>query len=80
MSCWRLNQVKPFGLKKAKRDLWVGELLEFAVLHSMMKTTKVVGMISVNDMDANVLVVSENGYGKRSSLEDYRVTNRGVKG
>ena len=41
---------------------------------------EVVGMISVNDMDANVLVVSENGFGKRSSLEDYRVTNRGGKG
>ncbi|MBT3282298.1 MAG: DNA gyrase subunit A [Cryomorphaceae bacterium] len=40
----------------------------------------VVGMISVNDMDANILVVSENGYGKRSSLEDYRLTNRGGKG
>jgi DNA gyrase subunit A len=37
-------------------------------------------MVSVNDMDANILVVSENGYGKRSSLEDYRVTNRGGKG
>ena len=37
-------------------------------------------MISVNDMDANILVVSENGYGKRSSLEDYRLTNRGGKG
>ncbi|MBT5417531.1 MAG: DNA gyrase subunit A [Cryomorphaceae bacterium] len=41
---------------------------------------EVVGMISVNDMDANILVVSENGFGKRSSLEDYRVTNRGGKG
>jgi DNA gyrase subunit A len=41
---------------------------------------EVVGMISVNDMDANVLVVSENGFGKRSSLDDYRVTNRGGKG
>ena len=41
---------------------------------------EVVGMISVNDMDANVLVVSENGYGKRSSLNDYRITNRGGKG
>ena len=41
---------------------------------------EVVGMIAVNDMDANILVVSENGYGKRSSLEDYRVTNRGGKG
>jgi DNA gyrase subunit A len=41
---------------------------------------EVVGMVSVNDMDTNILVVSENGYGKRSSLEDYRVTNRGGKG
>ena len=40
----------------------------------------VIGMISVNDMDSNILVVSENGYGKRSSLEDYRITNRGGKG
>jgi DNA gyrase subunit A len=41
---------------------------------------EVVGMVSVNDMDAHILVVSENGYGKRSSLEDYRITNRGGKG
>ncbi len=41
---------------------------------------EVVGMIAVNDMEANVLVVSENGYGKRSKLEDYRITNRGGKG
>ena len=37
-------------------------------------------MISVNDMDSDILVVSENGYGKRSKLEDYRITNRGGKG
>src|SRR5665811_57807 len=41
---------------------------------------EVVGMVSVHDMSMNILVVSENGYGKRSSLEDYRVTNRGGKG
>ncbi len=41
---------------------------------------EVVGMVSVNDMDANILVVSENGYGKRSDLDDYRITNRGGKG
>ncbi|GAB1307351.1 DNA gyrase subunit A [Urechidicola sp. KH5] len=40
----------------------------------------VIGMIAVNDEESNVLVVSENGYGKRSSLEDYRITNRGGKG
>ena len=44
------------------------------------ESDEVVGMVAVNDMDANILVVSENGYGKRSSLEDYRVTNRGGKG
>jgi DNA gyrase subunit A len=41
---------------------------------------EVVGMVSVNNMDTNILVVSENGYGKRSDLEDYRITNRGGKG
>jgi DNA gyrase subunit A len=41
---------------------------------------KVVGMITVNAEDSNVLVVSEKGYGKRSKIEDYRVTNRGGKG
>ena len=41
---------------------------------------EVVGMVSVNDMDSNILVVSSNGYGKRSKLEDYRITNRGGKG
>ena len=41
---------------------------------------EVIGMIAVNDNDSNVLVVSENGYGKRSDLEDYRITNRGGKG
>ena len=39
-----------------------------------------VGMLSVNDMDSDILVVSENGYGKRSKLDDYRITNRGGKG
>ncbi len=41
---------------------------------------EVVGMICVNDLDASVLVVSENGYGKRSAVGDYRITNRGGKG
>ena len=37
-------------------------------------------MVAVNDMESNILVVSSNGYGKRSRLEDYRITNRGGKG
>ena len=41
---------------------------------------EVIGMVSVNDMESNILVVSSNGYGKRSKLEDYRITNRGGKG
>jgi len=40
----------------------------------------VVGMICVANTDEDILVVSENGYGKRSSLDDYRETNRGGKG
>ncbi len=44
------------------------------------KNDEVVGMIAVNDMESDILVVSENGYGKRSSIEDYRITNRGGKG
>jgi len=41
---------------------------------------EVIGMIAVDDPESNILVVSENGYGKRSSIEDYRITNRGGKG
>ena len=41
---------------------------------------EVVGMISVNNYETTVLVVSEKGYGKRTDIEDYRVTNRGGKG
>jgi len=41
---------------------------------------EVIGMICVENENFDVLVVSENGYGKRSSLIDYRVTNRGGKG
>jgi DNA gyrase subunit A len=41
---------------------------------------EVVGMIAINNSDVTVLVVSENGYGKRTDIEDYRVTNRGGKG
>ncbi len=41
---------------------------------------EVIGMVSVNNFDEDILVVSENGYGKRSNVEDYRITNRGGKG
>ena len=41
---------------------------------------EVIGMVCVNDPATTLLVVSEKGYGKRSDLEDYRVTNRGGVG
>ncbi len=43
-------------------------------------TDKVIGMVCISREDANLLVVSENGYGKRSEIADYRITNRGGKG
>jgi DNA gyrase subunit A len=44
------------------------------------ETDEVVGMVCVSNPDETILVVSEHGYGKRTDLEDYRVTNRGGKG
>lgn len=41
---------------------------------------KVIGMVCMSRADANLLVVSEKGYGKRSSIDDYRITRRGGKG
>ena len=41
---------------------------------------EVIGMVSVHNFDDDILVVSENGYGKRSTIDDYRITNRGGKG
>jgi DNA gyrase subunit A len=43
-------------------------------------TDKVIGMVCISREDANLLVVSENGYGKRSLIDDYRITKRGGKG
>ncbi len=44
------------------------------------ETDEVVGMISIDNPETTVLVVSEKGYGKRTDIDDYRVTNRGGKG
>jgi DNA gyrase subunit A len=41
---------------------------------------EVIGMVCVQDEKEDILVISENGYGKRSKIEDYRITNRGGKG
>ncbi|GAA4832001.1 DNA gyrase subunit A [Algivirga pacifica] len=48
---------------------------------SLGENDRVVGMVCVGaDEDTSLLVVSENGYGKRSALDEYRITNRGGKG
>lgn len=44
------------------------------------KDDRVIGMVCVERKDSHLLVVSENGYGKRSSIEEYRITRRGGKG
>jgi DNA gyrase subunit A len=41
---------------------------------------EVIGMLCLENTTDNILVVSEKGYGKRSCLDEYRVTNRGAKG
>jgi DNA gyrase subunit A len=41
---------------------------------------EVIGMVCVNDVESSILVVSANGYGKRSAVDNYRITNRGGKG
>ena len=43
-------------------------------------TNKAIGMLCVSGTEKQLLVVSENGYGKRSPIDDYRITNRGAKG
>ena len=41
---------------------------------------EVIGMVVIDDQESDIMVVSEKGYGKRSAVEDYRITNRGGKG
>jgi DNA gyrase subunit A len=47
---------------------------------TLAENDKVIGMVCIDNPDNNLLVVSENGYGKRSKLDDYRITSRGGKG
>ncbi len=44
------------------------------------KDNYAIGMICIEDKESTILVVSENGYGKRTNIDDYRITNRGGKG
>ena len=70
---------KAIRFEESKTDLWEEAPLELGIKLASTND-EVVGIVSVNDMDTNILVVSENGYGKRSDLENYRITNRGGKG
>lgn len=51
-----------------------------AISLSKQAGDQVVGIVCVNNNDQDILVVSETGFGKRSKIEDYRITNRGGKG
>jgi len=64
------NDVRPIGrTASGVRGIRLGHELD-----------EVVGMVCVENENEDILVVSENGYGKRSKIEDYRLTNRGGKG
>ncbi len=63
------SKVRPMGrTASGVRGIWMEE------------GDEAIGMVCVEPTNANILVVSENGYGKRSAIEDYRITNRGGKG
>ncbi|WP_375445572.1 DNA gyrase subunit A [uncultured Fibrella sp.] len=49
-------------------------------LDDEVEDDRVIGMVCIGRPDAQLLVISENGYGKRSPIDEYRVTNRGAKG
>lgn len=63
------NEVRPMGRSAAGvRGITVNQ------------EDRVVGMVCIHEMESNLLVVSEKGYGKRSSIDEYRITKRGGKG
>ncbi|GAA4450776.1 DNA gyrase subunit A [Nibrella saemangeumensis] len=66
------NRVRPMGRTAAG--------VRGITLSEDDKDDKVIGMVCISREDAQLLVVSEKGYGKRSDVEEYRVTNRGAKG
>lgn len=63
------SKIRPIGrTASGVRGIWMAE------------GDQAIGMVCIEPTDANILVVTENGYGKRSAIEDYRITNRGGKG
>jgi len=66
------KQVRPMGRNTAG--------VRGVRLSSRHKDDGVIGMLTVNDENESILVITERGYGKRSQLTEYRITNRGGKG
>jgi len=65
------SQVRPMGRTAAGvRGIWLDDSTD----------DKVVGMVCIEREEADLLVVSQKGYGKRSNVGEYRITNRGGKG
>ena len=65
------TQVRPMGRTAAGvRGIWLDD----------KEDDKVVGMVCIEREEANLLVVSQKGFGKRSNVSEYRITNRGGKG
>lgn len=65
------SQARPMGRTAAGvRGIWLDD----------KKDDKVIGMVCIDREDANLLVVSQKGYGKRSNVSEYRITKRGGKG
>jgi DNA gyrase subunit A len=65
------SQVRPMGRTAAGvRGIWLDDKTD----------DKVIGMVCIDREEANLLVVSQKGYGKRSNVSEYRITKRGGKG
>ena len=58
---------------------WDGQRPVYRAVTLESEADKVIGMVCINREDANLLVVSEKGYGKRSLIDDYRITETGWK-
>ena len=71
---------RPCILMNAMCGRWDGPLTGVRAVTLESENDKVIGMVCINREDANLLVVSEKGYGKRSLIDDYRITKRGGKG
>ena len=80
MQVWPLKSGKAIRFEEAKTRPMGRNASGVRGIRLQNDKDEVIGMVAVSDMESNILVVSSNGYGKRSKLEDYRLTNRGGKG